>query len=472
MNRLRLSDARGFAMIEAIAAATLLVIVALGVLRGLDVAQRSSGREKARSTAAALTEQDQERLRSFRAVDLANYDQTRTLTVNKVKYTVQSQVDWVRDSTGGTESCNNSTSQADYMRITSTTTSSLINTPIAPIKMSSLVAPPVGAFGTNQGSLGIQVNNAAGAGVEGVNVTIAGPTTLTNPTNSAGCAIFAYVPIGNYTASVNTAGWVDKGGNQNATVGATVSADTVNVKTIFYDQAASVQANFDTEDRSGNVIPSAAVPTPLPTTTQLSGSNAGVPSGPFSPFAGLRTLDPPGGAVNSITLTGLFPFTDGYGLYGGGCPGSDPTAYDSDYYTTVVGADKAFVDVTPGQATVPAATVRLPSINLRVLYNGSPLSSTYQPYTRILVTSTATNCSEKFDFTAPATDDQGWMKNPALPFGTYKLCAESRTPASTTSLRKKELTAQRNWYPGGMKTPAIASPVIDLGSGTSSGACS
>ena len=74
MTRLRLRQDSGFAMIEAIVAATLMVIVALGVLRGLDSAQRSSGREKARSAAAALTEQDQERLRSFRAVDLANYD--------------------------------------------------------------------------------------------------------------------------------------------------------------------------------------------------------------------------------------------------------------------------------------------------------------------------------------------------------------------------------------------------------------
>jgi type II secretory pathway component PulJ len=46
-------------MIDAVAAAALLAVVALGVLRGLDVAQRSSGREKARSAAAALTEQDQ-----------------------------------------------------------------------------------------------------------------------------------------------------------------------------------------------------------------------------------------------------------------------------------------------------------------------------------------------------------------------------------------------------------------------------
>ena len=57
--RLRLRNDHGFAMIDAVAAAALLAVVALGVLRGLDVAQRSSGRETARSAAAALTEQDQ-----------------------------------------------------------------------------------------------------------------------------------------------------------------------------------------------------------------------------------------------------------------------------------------------------------------------------------------------------------------------------------------------------------------------------
>ena len=63
MTSLRLRDDRGFAMIEAVAAAAILVIVVLGVLKGLDTANQSSGREKARAVAAALTEQDQERLR-------------------------------------------------------------------------------------------------------------------------------------------------------------------------------------------------------------------------------------------------------------------------------------------------------------------------------------------------------------------------------------------------------------------------
>ena len=462
-------------MIEAIVAAVLLVMVALGVLRGLDVAQHSSGREKARSAAAALTEQDQERLRSFRAVDLANYDETRIVYVNNVKYTVQSQVDWVRDSTGGTQSCNNSASQADYMRITSTTTSGLVNTPIAPIKMSSIVAPPVGAFGAGQGTLGVQVNDRDGVGVPNINVTITGPANVTNPTNSAGCAIFAYVPVGTYTATVNQAGWVDKGGNQNATTGATVSNGTVNVKNMFYDQAASVDATFDTEDRNGNVLTGA----PNATTTQLSASNAGVTTGPFAPFGGERVWDPTGGAVGTISATSLFPFADGYGLYGGGCPGADPSLNDSDYYTTL--GTGSFVSVEPGLAS-PPVKVRLPSINLRVLYNGTALSETYRPFTRILVTSTGLNCSEKFDFPAPATEappvgspvgtsGSGYMPRSALPFGTYKVCAESRTPGSPLLLRKKEITGVNNWYHRGMKPPNVTSPVIDLGSGTSSGAC-
>jgi hypothetical protein len=345
------------------------------------------------------------------------------------------------------------------MRITTTTTSNLVNTPIAPITQSSLVAPPVGAFGTNQGTLGIQVNDRDGVGVDGINVTITGPTTITNPTNSAGCAIFAYVPVGSYIASVNSPGWVDKGGIQNTSVGATVSNGTVNVKSLDYDQSASVNAIFDTETLGGATVPA--------TTTQLSAANAGVPSGPFAPFAGERVWDPTGGALGTITAANLFPFPDGYSLYGGGCPGADPTKNDSDYYTTF---PSAVVSVDPGVAS-PPVKVRLPSINLRVLYNSAPLAAAYMPFTKIVVTSTSTNCSEKFTFPAPAVDAQGWMLTPALPFGNYKVCAESRTPGSFGLLRYKELSGVTNWYYHGMKPPDVASPVIDLNSGSIGGSC-
>lgn len=461
---MRLKEQSGFAMIEAVVAAVLLVIVTLGVLLGLDAAQRSSGREKSRSVAAALTEQDQERLRSFRAVDLDNYDETRTVIVNKVPYKINSQADWVRDSTGGTQSCNSNATQADYMRVTTTTTSGLINAPIAPIKMSSLVAPPIGAFGTNQGTLGVQVNDRDGVGVANVPVTITGPSTNTNPTNSAGCAIFAYVPIGSYTASVTQAGWVDKAGNASATTGATVANGTVNVKTLAYDQAASVLVTFDTETLGGSTIPV--------NSTQVSASNSGVPSGPFAPFAGLRVVDPTGSAaVPAISMTGLFPFPDGYGIYGGGCPGADPTKYIPTYYAL---NPSDFIDTDPGVASAPVVA-RLPSINLRVIYNSAALPATSP--VRITATTKSVGCTsaqEKFTFTAPSTDLNGYMITPALPFGDYDVCADALKPGSTTTRYTKTLSGAnvvKNQFAQGIKPPSATSPVIDLNSGATTGSC-
>jgi len=238
-------------MIEAIVASALLVVVALGVLKGLDTAQHSSGREKARAVAAALTEQDQERLRAFRAIDLADYDETRTVTVNNAPYEIVSKGDWIKDSTGGTSSCNNTGAEADYMRITTTTSSGLINSPIPPITMSSLVAPPAGKFSVTQGTLGVQVNNRDGVGTAGVPVTITGPSTDTKNTNSAGCAIFPSIPIGSYTASVSTFGFVDHSGGSPGTVAGTVTSGTVSVSTLEYDDAASAAVTFDTETRLG-----------------------------------------------------------------------------------------------------------------------------------------------------------------------------------------------------------------------------
>jgi Tfp pilus assembly protein PilV len=462
MIRLRLSDERGFAMIEAIVAAVLLVVVALGVLRGLDVAQRSSGREKARSAAAALTEQDQERLRSFRAVDLANYDETRTVKVNNVVYKVTSVAEWVRDNTGGTESCNSNTAQADYMRITSTTKSGLINTPIPPIKMSSIVAPPVGAFGDNQGTLGVQVNDRNGVGVPGMSVTITGPATVNNPTNSAGCAIFAYVPIGSYTGAVDSSGWVDKGGNQKSTVGATVSQGQVKVANLTYDRAASGSVKFDTEMLDGSK--------PLVKATTVGASNSGVTAGPLS-TAGIRKFGTAGTFVDKMDLTGLFPFTDGYGIFGGACAGADPTKYDSDYYSTTP-FQAAHISSEPA-AIAPEGLVRLPSINLKVTRDVLPGPGTP---VKVMITSKSTGCTEVYKFTDGVDQTTGYLKGTtgALPFGDYDVCASSLRTGSPTSYRKETLTVQ-NRYAEGIKptaaNPTVVSPVISITSADLTGEC-
>ena len=443
--RLRLKDDRGFTMIEAIVSCMLLVIVALGVLKGLDTAQRSSGREKGRAVAAALTEQDQERLRAFRAVDLADYDETRTVVVNKAPYKIVSRGDWISDATGGTASCNNTGAEADYMRVTTTTTSGLINSPIPPITMSSLVAPPAGAFGINQGTLGVQVNDRDGVGRPGVPVTISGPVSDTNVTNAAGCAIFASIPVGSYDASVNELGSVDHDGNSPGTVTGTVTNGTVSVSTLEFDKAASVAVTFDTELRTGG-------PPVLTTGTQLAASNAGV----TSPFAGLRTFGSPGARVAAITVTGLFPFKDGYGLFGGGCPNADPTKYIPDYYDNF---PNAFIQTDPGVAS-PPARVRLPSINLKVTHGGAAPTAKYLT-AKILVKSKSGGCDEEWRFTgAAAIDATGWMVTPALPFGEYEICVSLQRTSGSQYRSTTTTTNVKNLLPQGLKPPG--NPAIDV----------
>jgi len=470
---MRLKQQPGFAMIEAVVAAAVLAIVVLGVLRGLDTAQRSSGREKARSVAAALTEQDQERLRSFRAVDLANYSETRdNIKVNGAPYKVESTADWVRDSTGGTQSCTNSATQADYIRVTSTTSSGLINAPIPPITMSSLVAPPVGAFGANQGTLGVQVNDRDGVGVPNMQVAITGPANLSDTTNSAGCAIFAYVPVGSYDAKVTELGWVDKGGNPTGVANGTVSNGKVNVVTIDYDEAASVVATFDTEQRLGGTASVSA--------TKLAASNSGVPLGPFSPVTQLRVQSSGATAKPSITMTGLFPFSSGYALFAGGCIGADPTKYIPTYSALY---PNSVIDTEPGVASAPVV-IRLPSINVRVTYGtvaGLPAPIAPDRQVRVTATTKATGCttgalSEKFTFPAPATDLLGYMVNSALPFGDYDVCVDAIKPGTTSTRITKTLTGLsvvKNRYAQGLK-PAPITPntltTVDL-NGALAGSC-
>ena len=60
-------------LIEVMIGALILAITTTAVLNGLDGAQKTGGRNKARSVAAALAEQDQERMRSMPVAQLLPY---------------------------------------------------------------------------------------------------------------------------------------------------------------------------------------------------------------------------------------------------------------------------------------------------------------------------------------------------------------------------------------------------------------
>ena len=77
--------------------------------------------------------------------------------------------------------------------------------------MSSLVAPPAGALGT-QGTLAVSVKNASGGPVVNLPVAISGTASRSGVTNQEGCVVFSLIPAGTYAVTLDSAGWVDRTG--------------------------------------------------------------------------------------------------------------------------------------------------------------------------------------------------------------------------------------------------------------------
>src|SRR3954447_20063885 len=132
MHHSRRWNESGFAMIEVIVSAAVLAMLALAVLSGMDGASRASGREKARSVAATLAEQDQERLRSqqfYTLVALAAGTPTvQNLNVDGVNYQVKSQAGGRGAPRRSGNGCRSQSTDANYLQISSIVTSRVVGT--------------------------------------------------------------------------------------------------------------------------------------------------------------------------------------------------------------------------------------------------------------------------------------------------------------------------------------------------------
>ena len=145
----------GFALVEVVVSAVIVMILASGTLFAIEATQRTSVEERHRATAHGLAQEDQARMRAFRISALSNYSETRTVEADDGTYTVSSRADFVTDSTG-TASCEQNTASADYIRISSTVTWPSIGAR-PPILIQSIVAPPNGAIAANRGALAVAV---------------------------------------------------------------------------------------------------------------------------------------------------------------------------------------------------------------------------------------------------------------------------------------------------------------------------
>lgn len=409
----QLRDESGFGLIEVVVSALLVVLVASGVYLGLDGASATSGINKRRSVSSGLAQQDQDRMRSMTVNGLSNYRDTRRVTVASIEYTIESHASWVTDSTGSA-SCTSGAAGANYLGIASTVTWPTMTVP--PVTVESIVAPPVGSFTSDQGSIAVQVRDRNGAGVPGVAVSLAGARSYTDVTNAQGCVLWGYLPVGNYTVDVTKTGYVDPQGAQNPTKPVGVVGAATNTLAFDYDLGGRIQADYETWSGSA-VVPANG--------TEFTAVNSHL-TVPLPPFGD--------GALHASFTSGLvFPFTDPYGVYAGNCAGADPLAN---------GQPAALVQVTPG-ATV-AVGVRQPPINLRVVNGALPVVNA-----DVKLTGTGAGCGA---LPARRTDATGYLAFRTYPYGTYGVCAQASVGGITRAqtVTRTAATTLANTDPNGV----------------------
>jgi Tfp pilus assembly protein PilV len=388
----------GVAIIEVVVSAALLVVVVVGMFSAFDQASATSGSIKARATAAGVAQQDQERLRAFRAVDLSNYRQTRTQTVSGVNYTVVSRADWVSDGTGTTSCSTNGTARADYLHITSTVTYPRMG-PVKPVQLDSLLSPPAGSFAANQGTLIVNAQDPAGQPLSGVPVTAVGPDSVSDTTNSLGCVVWGFVHAGNYTVTLG-ANCINHQGVNPPTVQSSVVGSAVQTVVLECGTAAQLTATFTTKPLNLAVQASKA--------RWLSIGNSGLDA------PGIRSFGD-GTLQTSITGTSVYPFSSPYSVFSGNCVGADPGRYPTasagnpDY--------RSLNTFTAGQNA--AVSIRQPAVNVKTTDSANAALAG----ARVRATATAQGCGGTVDL--GPTNSSGLAPDPGLPYGIYNLCADS-----------------------------------------------
>jgi hypothetical protein len=416
-------------LVEVMVGAVVLAIATTALLNGIDGAQSAGTQNKARSVAAALAEQDQERLRSLPVASLASccVPPSRIVTVRGVNYTVTSTVIWVTDQ-GGPISCSNNAKTAANLRILSEVTSPATKGTVDEV---GLVTPPPGTFSPGQGRAIVKLNKADGTPKVGTTVSLIGTTTYTAVTNSLGCAIFPFVNTGNYTASVG--GQVDWQGTIPATKALSVTQATSTMASMEVDTAAEIRSVFDTQ---------------VGTATAVAAKSRWLTFVNSKLTVGQKIVDA-GSQQTNINVQNLFPFTDGYKIYAGGCAANNPATYS---------ATLPVYSPTPGQILqmTTANDIRVPSINVQVINMDGTAASTST--TKVVVTSADSGCSQSWSNLAISNKAYGSttypsvLTEPGFPYGNYKVCAQL---TSTGPHGRADLRAAGVWSDTTGTTPVL-----------------
>lgn len=393
----------GLSLLELIVAMSVFALVVLAVSASIDSGLTLTRNNRQRSVAANLASQEMDTVRSSAFTTLTA--RTVTQVVDGSTYTTVRELTWVsKSATNGP--CDGSNSTPALLRVRVTVTWANMRG-VEPIVTDTLLAPPIGAYSTTSGHIAVKVLDSNAAGEFGTSVQISGPMVQTQPTNSDGCAFFAFLTPGTYVVSLNTPGFVDRQSvaTPSQTVGVTIG-NTSSVQ-FDYDRGATLSLTFAAD--AGGTIP-IAIPVTL-------GNTQFLPTGEKT-YAGT-------GLIRAITS--LFPAADGFTAWAGSCADADPEGQNAStgglYWPTGQRPDP--LDAVPGGTT--AGTIAVKTAALTVYGTGHlPLAGA-----AVVATHTADqSCAAGETYTLGVTDATGLL-NAALPYGTWKISVTAKSPLST-----------------------------------------
>lgn len=411
-NRL-LGDQSGFTLIEGLVAGVLLIAVMTATYGMLGSSARTEQDQRLRSQSYAIAQDDQSRLRSLRISQLMTLNQTRTVTQGSSSFTVHSTGQFVNDSSG-TASCEEGTSTADYIKISSTVDWSGGNGH-APTTIESVVAPPNGTFAPDRGTLAIAVRDSQANPVAGVPLTGSGAGSFSGTTGTNGCAVFTNLPEGDYTLTPSTAtGVVDRDGLPPGPQTVSVVGQSTNTVALQYDNPGTAQITFKT--RIGGTIQSSRA-------DSIVASNSGM-----TKEATFGTI---GDEQPQITTGDLFPFASPDTIYAGNCTYNNPNP--TNIANPPAAAAMALVQIVKNQQAT--ASIQLPALQVTVR-SGTSSSNPGSIVSNAAVTVTDTQCTTsggaavKRTFTNRTSGSPTGLVptgqsavDPGLPYGVYNVCA-------------------------------------------------
>jgi len=400
--RYRAREEDGFALIEVIVSALVAVLTTAAVVALLTASSHTAAEQRHKAQAYSLAQEDQARLRGMRIASLVHGLPAREVAVDGTTYTVTSTATFVNDKTA-TASCGEGTSSADYVKIGSEVAWPGMRT-VKPVAIFSILTPANGSIDPTHGALSILATDASGAPIPGVGLSGQGPGGFKGATDGNGCAVFADLPEGNYTMTTTLgSGYVDKDGGpaELQTVG--VVGGSTHTVSLMLDRGGAINASFRFRREGG-----AQAPAPVAGMVVF---NTGMTTpGIFEAKEGRET---------PIRAAPLFPFASPDAVYAGTCAKQIPEG------------DPAIASVSVPAAGTAPVTVQVPALYLTVTEEQG------EPVPGAKVVATDAECQAAYEY---LTDANGRLAEPALPWGTYTVCA-SKVFTTVTKRRR----GRRRW---------------------------